>query len=337
MRRDSRGRFVSESQARMNTFESSSFGAANRKISPGPDYKYSATDSRWRNSYGELDFKSVVGELGPNATLDDLEGFYATQEKLNTPRRASTTPSKGWGFNPNAGTGGGPTPRGLPNMQSGPSFNYDPTKYTGPGVQRTPYGEPVAGPFSNRIDRPSFRNGRRGAGPMGGIPVSDGPTIGTGTQVNIGGRTVSATSVGGRNAPIVPYDPNHVNVKGAGGGATASQVKVDAGAGWKARAHSWVSDNAPKAEAWLGAKHNIGGQQLSRARIGATAGLAGLAGVQAINTVNRLKYQDYGGAMVNGSLAAGAGYAAYQVGFQKAAMRGVWDSAKNFALKHLAR
>jgi hypothetical protein len=69
------------------------------------------------------------------------------------------------------------------------------------------------------------------------------------------------------------------------------------------------------------------------ARAGVTAGLGMLALRNGANVVDRMRYGDYGGAMMSGALTAAAGYGAYSAYMTKSALRSHFNNAARFVLK----
>lgn len=66
---------------------------------------------------------------------------------------------------------------------------------------------------------------------------------------------------------------------------------------------------------------SLGGRNVSLGRAGATAGMGFLALRNGANMMDRMRYGDYGGAMMSGAMTAAAGYGAYKSWMLKGSMR----------------
>lgn len=75
------------------------------------------------------------------------------------------------------------------------------------------------------------------------------------------------------------------------------------------------------------------GKKMTYGRAGVTAGLGMLALRNGANVVDRMRYGDYGGAMMSGALTAAAGYGAYSAYMYKGALRSHFNNAARFVLK----
>lgn len=78
---------------------------------------------------------------------------------------------------------------------------------------------------------------------------------------------------------------------------------------------------------------NFFGRKATVGRLGLTGGLGLMAGVQAANTIDRMRYGDYGGAMLSGAMSAAAGYGAYSSWMYKGALRSHFNNAASWILK----
>ncbi len=71
---------------------------------------------------------------------------------------------------------------------------------------------------------------------------------------------------------------------------------------------------------FLSRRFNLFGHNTSYGRAGLTAGLGLLALRNAGNMMDRMRYGDYGGAMLSGAMTAAAGYGAYRAWMFKGSM-----------------
>lgn len=78
---------------------------------------------------------------------------------------------------------------------------------------------------------------------------------------------------------------------------------------------------------------NMGVRSMTYGRAGMVGGLGLLAVRNGANMMDRMRYGDYGGAMVSGALTAAAGYGAYSSFMYKGAMRSHFNNAAAWLLK----
>lgn len=78
---------------------------------------------------------------------------------------------------------------------------------------------------------------------------------------------------------------------------------------------------------------NVMGRNVTYGRAGMTAGLGLLAMRNGANMMDRMRYGDYGGAMMSGALTAAAGYGAYSSWMYKGALRSHFNNAASWLLK----
>lgn len=78
------------------------------------------------------------------------------------------------------------------------------------------------------------------------------------------------------------------------------------------------------------------GRNVTYGRLGMTAGLGMLALRNGANMVDRMRYGDYGGAMMSGALTAAAGYGAYSTWMYKGALRSHFNNAASWLLKRFS-
>jgi len=83
----------------------------------------------------------------------------------------------------------------------------------------------------------------------------------------------------------------------------------------------------------LSRNFNMMGRNVTYGRAGLTAGMGLLAMRNGANMVDRMRYGDYGGAMMSGALTAAAGYGAYSSWMYKGALRSHFNNAASWLLK----
>ena len=171
---------------------------------------------------------------------------------------------------------------------------------------------------------------------LGGTAVTRPNSQGVDTTYVQGmyGRTGKMTQgLGRRSAQVMDYanfmshDTGNVAgaIKGFRGMSRAGQrgAMATAGAlGGIARGTQFLSNN-----------FELMGKKMTYGRAGVTAGLGMLALRNGANVVDRMRYGDYGGAMMSGALTAAAGYGAYSSYMYKGALRSHFNNAARFVLK----
>ncbi len=75
------------------------------------------------------------------------------------------------------------------------------------------------------------------------------------------------------------------------------------------------------------------GRETTYGRAGLSAGLGMLALRNGANVVDRMRYGDYGGAMMSGALTAAAGYGAYASFMYKGSLRNHFNNSVKYALR----
>ena len=154
-----------------------------------------------------------------------------------------------------------------------------------------------------------------------GIPVPPGGFSGGRTHLPVRyipppsapGPSGPATAVppgGFRNYTPVPYTGAAVNMKVTT--PTGPALK-----GWRGWAMGHLNGGTGE---FLSRRFNLFGHNTSYGRAGLTAGLGLLALRNAGNMMDRMRYGDYGGAMLSGAMTAAAGYGAYRAWMFKGSM-----------------
>jgi hypothetical protein len=80
---------------------------------------------------------------------------------------------------------------------------------------------------------------------------------------------------------------------------------------------------------------NLMGRDVTYGRAGLTAGLGLLAARNGANMMDRMRYGDYGGAMMSGAMTAAAGYGAYSTWMYKGALRSHFNNAAAWIMKRM--
>lgn len=80
---------------------------------------------------------------------------------------------------------------------------------------------------------------------------------------------------------------------------------------------------------------NLMGNNVTYGRAGMTAGLGLLAARNGANMMDRMRYGDYGGAMMSGAMTAAAGYGAYSTWMYKGALRSHFNNAASWLMKRM--
>lgn len=97
-----------------------------------------------------------------------------------------------------------------------------------------------------------------------------------------------------------------------------------------------IGKGARSAEEFLGRTANIPKLgNMSYGRAGLAGGLGMLAMSQGKNMYDRVRYGDYGGAMLSGALAGAAGYGAYSVAMGRGALRSHFKNAAAMIMRNL--
>lgn len=92
-----------------------------------------------------------------------------------------------------------------------------------------------------------------------------------------------------------------------------------------------------RAAAPLSKSFNLMGRNITYGRAGLTAGLGLLAVRNGANMMDRMRYGDYGGAMMSGAMTAAAGYGAYSAYMYKGAFRSHFNNVAKKMIGWAAR
>lgn len=97
-----------------------------------------------------------------------------------------------------------------------------------------------------------------------------------------------------------------------------------------------VLGNIGRASQPLSRTFSMMGRNVTYGRAGLTAGLGMLAARNGANMMDRMRYGDYGGAMMSGAMTAAAGYGAYSAWMYKGALRSHFNNAAASLLRRFS-